>query len=140
MKLQYESGVKLIPHAQETVYLKVSDLRNLEKAKDRIPADKIQKFECTEDAVTVTVSPVGDLTLEVVEREEPKCLKLATTKSPVPVTLWIQLLPVSENECKMKVTVRAEVNLFMKGLVSKPLQEGVEKLADILAMVPYDSI
>lgn len=37
----------------------------------------------------------------------------------------------------MKVTIRAEVNAFMKAMVSKPLQEGVEKLADMLAMIPY---
>lgn len=37
----------------------------------------------------------------------------------------------------MKVTIRAEVNMFMKAMVSKPLQEGVEKLADMLAMLPY---
>lgn len=140
MKVQFESSVKVIPYSQETVYQKMADLRNLEKVKDRIPADKIQKFECTADSVTVAVSPVGDLTLQVIEREEPKCLKFETTKSPVPMNLWIQLLPVSETECKMKLTVRAEVNLFMKGLVSKPLQEGIEKMADILAMVPYNSI
>jgi hypothetical protein len=29
------------------------------------------------------------------------------------------------------------VNMFMKAMVSKPLQEGVEKLAEMLAMIPY---
>lgn len=140
MKVQFESAVKIIPYSQEVVYLKMADLRNLERVKDRVPADKIQKFECTEDSVTVSVSPVGDLTMQIVEREEPKCLKFETTKSPVPLNLWIQLLPVTETECKMRLTVRAEVNLFMKGIVSKPLKEGVEKMADMLAMIPYNSI
>jgi hypothetical protein len=37
----------------------------------------------------------------------------------------------------MKVTIRAEVNMFMKAMVTKPLQEGVEKIADMLAMISY---
>lgn len=140
MKAQFESPVKLIPYNQELVFQKMADLRNLEKVKDRIPADKIQKFECSEDAVTVSVSPVGDLTLQIIEREVPKCIKFETAKSPVPMNLWIQLLPVSETECKMKLTVRAEVNMFMKGIISKPLKEGIEKMADVLAMIPYNAI
>lgn len=140
MKVQFESSVKVINYSQECVYGKMSDLRNLEKIKDRIPSDKIQKFECTEDSVTISVSPVGDLILQVVDRDEPKCLKFETTKSPVPLNLWIQLLRVNEDQCKMRLTVRAEVNLFMKGIVSKPLKEGIEKMAEVLAMIPYNSI
>ena len=37
----------------------------------------------------------------------------------------------------MRVTIGAEVNMFMKAMVSKPLKEGVDKLADMLAMIPY---
>lgn len=140
MKIQFESSVKVINYNQECVFTKLSDLRNLEKFKEHVPSDKIQKFECTEDSVTVSVSPVGDLLLQIVERDKPKCLKFEATKSPVPLNLWIQLLPVTDNECKMRLTVRAEVNLFLKGLVSKPLKEGIEKMADVLAAIPYDII
>ena len=38
----------------------------------------------------------------------------------------------------MKVTVEAELNMFIRGMVSGPLQDGVEKIADALAMVPYE--
>ena len=30
-----------------------------------------------------------------------------------------------------------ELNPFMKGLVQKPLQEGLEKMADMLSIIPY---
>jgi len=46
-------------------------------------------------------------------------------------------LPVGETASKMKVTVKAELNPFIKNMVEKPLQEGVEKIADALALVPY---
>ena len=47
----------------------------------------------------------------------------------------MQLLPLIPYECKLRVTVGAEVNIFMKGMVSKPLQQAAEGLANILAAV-----
>ena len=37
----------------------------------------------------------------------------------------------------MKVTVKAELNPFIKGMVSGPLQDGVEKIADALSKIEY---
>ena len=56
---------------------------------------------------------------------------------PIPLNLWVQMLPVTSEQAKLKVTIRAEVNMFMKAMITKPLQEGVEKLAEMLAMIPY---
>ena len=50
---------------------------------------------------------------------------------------WIQLLPTGEFSCKMKLTIKAELKMFIKGMVKKPFQEGIEKIADALAMIPY---
>jgi hypothetical protein len=37
----------------------------------------------------------------------------------------------------MKLTIRVDINPFMKAMVQKPLQEGIEKMADMLAMIQY---
>ena len=37
----------------------------------------------------------------------------------------------------MKLTIGMDLNPFMKAMVQKPLQEGVEKMADALALIPY---
>ncbi len=134
---KFESSVKMVPYSQEAVYRNISDLRNLEKVRDRVPEDKINDFSYDEDTVTLNVPPVGDLKLRVVEREEPKCVKFETVQSPVPFNVWVQVLPVDENNAKMKVTVKAELNPFIKSMVEKPLQDGVEKIADALAQVHY---
>ena len=128
----------MIPYSQEQVYGKLSDLNNLEAVKDRIPTDKVQDLQFDADTVSFSVSPVGRLSLRIVNREEPKCIKFEAVNSPLPFNLWIQLLPVTENECKMKLTIKAEINMFLKGMVSKPMQDGLEKLADMLAIIPYN--
>ncbi|HCK25114.1 MAG: SRPBCC family protein [Bacteroides graminisolvens] len=134
---QFESSVKQIPFSQERVYAKLSDLSNLESMKDRIPQDKVKDISFDSDTLTFSVDPVGKITLQVIEREPFKCIKFETTQSPLPFNLWIQLVPDSEQGCKMKLTIRVDINPFMKAMVQKPLQEGIEKMADMLAMIQY---
>ena len=133
---KFESGVKVIPASQSAVYGKLSDLSNLEKIKDRLPEDKVKNLSFTADSVEVP--PVGTITLEIVEREPEKCIKFGTTTSPLPFNLWIQIVPTGEAECKMKLTISMELNPFMKAMVQKPLQEGLEKMADMLALIQYE--
>lgn len=134
---KFESGVKQIPYPQQAVYNNISDLTNLEKVRDRVPDDKVSGFTFDQDTVSLNVAPVGQLKLRIVERDEPKCVKFETVQSPVPFNVWVQVLPVTEQTSKLKVTVTAELNPFIKGMVEKPLQEGVEKIADALAQVHY---
>ena len=102
---QFESGIKVIPYNQEQVYAKISDLNSLEAVKNRVP-DKVQDLNFDADSVSFSVSPVGNINLHIVDREPCKCVKFETTNSPLPFNLWIQLVPVTEEQCKMKLTVK----------------------------------
>lgn len=133
----FESNVKVIPYSQERVYNKLSDLSNLEAVKDRLPQDKVQDLSFDSDTLSFSVPPVGQLTLQIIEREPCKCIKLATTNSPIPFNMWIQLVETGEEECKMKVTIGMDINPFMKAMVQKPLQEGLEKMVEMLAIINY---
>ena len=142
MAVQFESSVKHIPYSQERVYNKLSDLNNLNSVHDRLDeikeksGGKLEDMSFDQDSITIKVQGIA-LSLRIIEREPMKCSKFEGDKTPVPLNLWIQILPVSESESKIKGTIRAEVNMFMKAMVSKPLQDGVEKLADMLAVLPY---
>ena len=134
---KFESSIKQIPYPVEDVYRNISDLSNLERVRDRIPQDKLQDFQFDSDSVAVSVSPVGTIKLRICEREENKCVKFETEQSPMPFNLWIQVLPVSAAESKMKVTVKADIPFMLKGMVSGPLQDGVEKIADALSQISF---
>lgn len=134
---KFESSIKQVPYAQEAVYRNLSDLSNLEKVRDRVPEDKVQDFTFDKDTVSVSVPPVGKISIRICDREEPKCVKFESVDSPMPFHLWIQVLPVTETTSKMKVTVDADIPFMLKGMVAGPLQDGVEKIADALAMIDY---
>ena len=147
----FESSIRQIPYPQQNVYDKLSDLSNLqtlkeryELMKDNMPeearkqAEAIKDLQFDQDSLTVNVPPVGTIRLKVVDREEPKCIKFETEQSPVPFNFWIQLLPVTTTSCKMKLTIKADLNPFIKQMVKKPLSEGIEKIADVLQMIQYN--
>lgn len=134
---KYESSIKTVPYPQEAVYRNISDLSNLARIRDRIPSDKVQEFTFDQDSVSVSVPPVGQITLRIVEREEPKCIKFEAVQSPLPFKLWVQILPIDEQTSKMKVTVAADIPMMLKPMVNGPLQDSVEKVADALALIDY---
>lgn len=135
---QFESSVKQVAYPQEKVYQMLSDLSNLDRVKDRLPEDRFKDMSFDRDSVSITMNPVGTITLSIVEREEPKCVKFEATQSLIPFNLWIQMLPVTDTTSKLKCTIKAELNPFIKPMVSGPLQEALDKMADALAMIPYE--
>ena len=135
---KFESSIRQINYPQQVVYQGLSNLDNLSKIQDKIPEDKANDLTFDNDSVSINVPPVGKITMRIVDREEPKTIKFETVESPLPFNFWIQLLPVTENSCKMKLTLKAELNPFIKGMVSKPLKDGIEKIADVLQMIKYE--
>ena len=134
---KFESSIKQINYPVEDVYRNISDLSNLERVRDRVPEDKLQDFQFDSDSVQVSVAPVGTIKLRIIEREENRCVKFETEQSPIPFNLWVQVLPVDAATSKMKVTVKADIPFMLKGMVSGPLQDGVEKIADALSQIPF---
>lgn len=138
MSTKFESSIRQIAYAQQAVYEKLSDLSNLESVKDRIPQDKLESFTFDSDSISIKVPMAGDIKLQIVDREAPGTIKFETVKSPMPFNFWIQLLPTGETSCKMKLTIKAELNPIIRGMVQKPLQEGIEKVADALQAISYE--
>ena len=131
-----ESSIRQINAPQQAVYNMLSDLDNVEKLRRKIPEDKVQNLEFDHDSISVKTQ-LGSIKLAIVDREEPKMIKFETQESPLPFNFWVQILPLDEATSKMKLTIKADINPFMAGMVKKPLQEGIEKIADALQAIQY---
>lgn len=140
MSTKIESTIRQISYPQASVYAMLSDLSdlgNIDRVRDRLPEDKIKDLSFDSDSISISTQ-MGAVKLVIVEREAPKTIKFETQESPLPFNFWIQLLPVTDTTCKMKLTIKADLNPFIGGMVKKPLQEGIEKIADALQMIQYE--
>lgn len=147
---KFESSIKQILHSQRSVYAMLSDLSNIQRLKDHLPEeatdndemnkvkDKLKNLSFDQDSLSINVDPIGQVSMRIIERDEPKMIKLESEKSPFAFKFWIQVLPVTEASSKMKLTIDADIPFFAKSMVAKPLQEGIEKIADALAMIPFE--
>jgi hypothetical protein len=157
---KYESSIKQIAASQAAVYTKLSDLSNLQvlkeklndpaaveriKASGKVTDEQLEKarkqlhtLSFTTDTLSVEIPPIGKITIQITERQPQQMVKFEATQSPVPVKFWIQVLPTGESSSKMKLTLDASLNPFIKMMVEKPLKEGLERVADALSMIPYD--
>jgi len=133
----FESTVKTINASEQDIFTVLSDLRNAEKLKDRIPQDKVKEIQFEQDSISFVVEPVGKLSLKVIEQEPFKTIKFAGENSPVDFFVWIQLKETGETETKMKITLKADLNPIIKMMASKPLEQFVNMLADALATLEY---
>jgi hypothetical protein len=136
--LDFTSEIKTIPHNDDKIFDMLSDLSNLEHVRERIPQDKIKNFTFDRDTCSLTLEPVGTVQFNIIEREPNKTIKFQATRSPVPLTVWIQLKQVAEHDTKMKITLRADVSSFIKPMISKPLQEAVNKISEVIAQLPFE--
>ena len=137
MNKTFESTIRQIAHPQTAVYTALADPRNLSKISDKIPEEQRKGLSFDADHLAIHVPGAGEIKLHIVDREEPKTIKFEAEDSPLPFNFWIQLLPVTAESCKMKLTLKADLNPFVAGMVKKPLQEGIEKIADVLSAINY---
>lgn len=157
----FESDVKFMAAPVERVYAKLSDMNNLrtiqemmnnpmaqqairQQAGDQMDDEKMQKLvqavnelQFDSDSATLNAGIAGNITLRVVSREPNRTVKFAVDGAPMAANLWIQLLPVSSGGSKMKLTLRAELNFLMKQMLKGKLQDGIDKVATVLASLPY---
>jgi hypothetical protein len=148
------SSVKTINWSNQIVYDKLSNLEflnfmfspeNMERVKsqmgDKAPDMKIENFHSDKDSCTFELPNIGVVGLKIIERDELKLVKIESDeKTPIKLKLWIQLLPLNDVSCKMRITLHSELNMMMKMMIGKKLDKGIEQIADSLAQIPYGRI
>ena len=142
----YESEIKTISQPKEMVFNILSDLTNLEKIKNteiegqEKAGEYFKDIEFDKDSLKFSITGVGQVGFRIIEREPFKTIKLEAENSPVAANGWIQLASVSENVCKMKVTIKAELPMMIKMMLDSKLKKGVDAIADGLAKALNGSI
>ncbi len=130
----YESEVKTIASGAEMVFGLISDLNNLQLLKDdpRVQ-EKLSDLTFDTDSCTFSVDMLGKVGFRIVEREPFSTVKMEVFDVPVQMNFWIQLKQVSDNDTKMKLTLKAELPMMIKMMVDSKLKEGINLIAGYLA-------
>ena len=135
---KYESKIQSIPAPVDKVYPVLSNMMNLERVRDLIPADKVQEMDLSEDAVKFKVDGLAQkVTIRIVDKIENDTIKFGLDNMPVAGHFWIQLKEVAPNDTRVKLTVKADIPVFFRMMIEKKLQQGLDDAAVMLTQFPY---
>lgn len=144
---KYVSDIKIVNNNQEIIFNYLSNFENLSKyvnegllskMTEQVPQIQISNFESDADSCRFQIAGMGLTEIRIIERDPYKTIKISSSGSmPVGIVFWIQLLPVSAYETKLRLTLDADMSMMIKMMVNKKLEEGINRLADMLAALPY---
>lgn len=136
---KYESKIGQIPHNDQVVFSVLSNLDNLNRFSDLIPKDKIKELEITSDYIRIQVEGLAQkFSIRIVEKEKYKTIKFGMENFPMDANMWIQLKQVSQQDTRIKLTIKAEIPMIFKMMFEKKLQQGLDQAVDMLCQIPYN--
>ncbi|MGN1245493.1 MAG: hypothetical protein ACI4UN_02560 [Muribaculaceae bacterium] len=141
----YKSDVVKINHPITKVYAKLStpsSFKNIANI-DRLPEEvkqRIGEIEFGDDSIAFNANPIGQVMLQVVEREEPSRIVLEAVKLPIPLKVVFNLAEAEGDSTEAVVDIQVELNMFIRPMVQQPLSDGAKKFGELLAILPYDAM
>ncbi len=118
---RFEGHQQSIKKPAEVIYSFLSDFNNFQKA---IPQDKVQNWQATSDTCSFTVPGVGEMAMQIAEKQEFKLIKIENQSGAKnEFMLWFQLKSISNEDTRIKITFDVQLNAMMKMVAKKPLQK-----------------
>lgn len=135
----YESKQKQLLRSQIDVYNIMTDMRRLQPIIEALPEEQknkinLQDIQFSQDSVSFKVQTLGNVFLRIVDKDEPKTIKFGADNFPVHFNFWIQFVGVADTDTRMKLTLKADIPLMLKPMIGNKLSDGIERMADMIAM------
>ncbi|MDL2230760.1 polyketide cyclase [Alistipes sp. OttesenSCG-928-L06] len=127
---KYESKQVRINRPDYMIYNLLSDFNNFTPMLE----GKVDNWRTDGDSCSFTVKGFT-LSIRMVEKTPCSCIKIGGDEgSPFEFFFWIQLANVAPYDTRMKLTLHANLNMMMKMMLGKKLQEAMNTIADQIAM------
>lgn len=127
---EYTSKQQQIFRPAEQIFALVSRFDNLTPAL----SDKVEQWQADQDTCSFQAKGFT-VKLRIEEREAPRHVKVVGDDGGVPLdfAFWIQLHKVSEQETRLRLVLRIELNMMMKMMIGNKLQGGIDQIAEGIA-------
>jgi carbon monoxide dehydrogenase subunit G len=125
---RFESDHVQLNASCEKVYHFLSDFRNLES----LMPDQITNWKATEDECSFTIRGLADLSMGLGSKSACSNIHIVS-KGKNPIDYSLDYFFSGKNDhCRVTVMLDAELNAFLRGIASRPLQNLVDMIADKL--------
>ena len=139
----YESKIYPVQATREQVFAKLANPGALaEKVKNLPPEvrEKLQSVTFSNDGVSFNVPPMGEMRMLFTERVAPSRIVIGPESSPVPFSLAINIGEDAGGNAIIQTAMDIERNMFLRQMVGNKIGDGVDRMAEMLARLPYGDV
>ena len=128
--IKLESKIGKIHNTGENTYNFLSNFNNFNKL---IPEDKIKNWESSENSCSFTADGIGEARMQIIEKEPFRLIKVSSeVNNKIDFNFWIQIKQVHENDTRIKLTIKADINPMLQMIAKKPLQNFLDSIIEQL--------
>jgi len=133
MEVKIESKIGQLRTDDSRIYNFLSDCNNFQQYTAN---DKIKNWHADSDSFGFSLDGIGNVSFSIVERRPNNLIKFSINNAQADNTfLWIQLKNANQGDTRVKLTAKMEVNPVVRMLISKPLQQGLDKIVETLETI-----
>lgn len=132
----YESKIGKIQSSEEKIYTFLSNFNNFSEF---LPEEQVQDWKSDENSCSFTIGGMGGVGLEIVERTPFTLIKMSGNgMSQVDFFMWIQLKALGENDTRVKMTMKADLNPMIQMMAAKPLKKFLDMMVDYMENFSFE--
>ena len=133
MEVKVESKIGLLRKDCDNIYEFLSNCNNFQQFTAN---DKVKNWRSDSDSCSFNIDGAGDVFFRIVERRPNELIKFSIENAQAEnIFLWIQLKTANPGDTRMKLTAKLETNPVLRMLISKPLQQGLDKIVETLEKI-----
>jgi len=133
MELKVESKIGRLRTDDGRIYNFLSNCSNFQQFTAN---EKVKNWISDSDSCSFSIDGAGDVVFRIVERRPNELIKFSIENAQAEnVFLWVQLKNASPGDTRVKLTAKLETNPVLRMLISKPLQQGLDKIVETLERI-----
>lgn len=111
-----------------------SHLDSMEMLSGLLQNEKVESVKASRDEGTFTIKGIAPIGIKIVDRVPFKTIKFASSDGkPIDFTLWLQLVEVSPNDTRARLTLHVQIPTLLRFILKKKIQSSLDAAADQIA-------
>jgi carbon monoxide dehydrogenase subunit G len=125
---EFISDIVKVDRSAEQIYNLMADMSSFSQIASGAQINEIEEFQSTQDTCSFKVKGV-EVGIQIVDREPYKTIKYTRYKyAPVDFFVWLQLKEMAPDDTRIRIVLRAKLNLMMKTLFKGKIKKGLDKV------------
>ncbi|MDR1170206.1 MAG: polyketide cyclase [Prevotellaceae bacterium] len=126
---EFISDIVKINRNAEQIYNLMSDMSFFSQMASTAQIKEVEDIQSTQDTCSFTVKGM-EVGIQIIDREPYKTIKYTGYKhTPIEFFIWLQLKEIASDDTRVRIVLRAKLNLMMKTLLKGKIKKGLDKIA-----------